>query len=51
MKDSFSYGRLSDKETLISIKKYLRNLNNYRPHTAVGYSIGQTVLETEKEYT
>lgn len=50
MRVSFSYGRLSDKETLISIEKIFKK---YRiildPHTAVGYSIGQAVLDNSEK--
>lgn len=50
MKDTFSYGRLSDKETLISIKKVFKKSGIIiDPHTAVGYSIGQTVLDKSEK--
>jgi threonine synthase len=50
MKSSFSYGRLNDKETLTSIKKIFKSFRIIiDPHTAVGYSIGKTVLDDSEK--
>ncbi len=50
MKDSFNYGRLGDKETLLSIEKIFKEFRIILdPHTAVGVSIGQTVLDDSEK--
>ena len=50
MKNSFRYGRLNDKETLTSINKIFKRFRIIiDPHTAVGYSIGKTVLDDSEK--
>jgi threonine synthase len=50
MRNSFRYGRLNDKETLSSINKIFKRFRIIiDPHTAVGYSIGKTVLDDSEK--